>query len=208
MRSAFSKTVTRWPARASCCAAARPAGPEPTIATVLPVRETGRTGATQPSSNPLSMMFHSMTRMDTGSLLMPSTQADSQGAGHRRPVNSGKLLVACRALRASFQRPRWTRSFHSGIRFDRTAVVALAEGHAAVHAARALGFEFVFGDRLVELPPVLDAELDRATLGALAGVLQESLHISHGPPVPCPSAPAPWRPLPSAPPAPVCNRSA
>ena len=63
------------------------------------------------------MMFHSMTRMDTGSLLMPSTQADSQGAGHRRPVNSGKLLVACRALRASFQRPRWTRSFHSGIRF-------------------------------------------------------------------------------------------
>ena len=29
MRSAFSKTVTAWPARASCCAAASPAGPEP-----------------------------------------------------------------------------------------------------------------------------------------------------------------------------------
>src|SRR2546427_156606 len=92
MRSAFSKTVTLWPARASCWAAARPAGPEPTTATVLPVRTTGRTGATQPSSNPLSMMFHSMIRMDTGSLLIPRTQADSQGAGHRRPVNSGKVL--------------------------------------------------------------------------------------------------------------------
>src|SRR5437762_2778313 len=33
MRSLFSKTVTQWPARASCCAAARPAGPDPTTAT-------------------------------------------------------------------------------------------------------------------------------------------------------------------------------
>ena len=36
--SVTSKTVTSWPARASCCAAARPAGPEPTTATRLPVR--------------------------------------------------------------------------------------------------------------------------------------------------------------------------
>ena len=35
MRSSFSSTVTSWPARASCCAAARPAGPEPTTATLL-----------------------------------------------------------------------------------------------------------------------------------------------------------------------------
>ena len=44
MRSFFSKTVTAWPARASCCAAARPAGPEPTTATRLPVRIGGRLG--------------------------------------------------------------------------------------------------------------------------------------------------------------------
>ena len=37
MRSAFSNSVTLWPARASCWAAAMPAGPEPTTATVLPV---------------------------------------------------------------------------------------------------------------------------------------------------------------------------
>ena len=38
MRSARSNTVTAWPARASCCAAARPAGPEPTTATAFPTQ--------------------------------------------------------------------------------------------------------------------------------------------------------------------------
>ncbi|SLH46626.1 Uncharacterised protein [Mycobacteroides abscessus subsp. abscessus] len=53
----------------------------------------------------------------TGSWLMPSTQEASHGAGHNRPVNSGKLLVACSRSMASRQRSRYTRSFHSGIRF-------------------------------------------------------------------------------------------
>src|SRR5215208_3599033 len=35
--SSFSKTVTLWPAQLSCWAAARPAGPDPTTATCLPV---------------------------------------------------------------------------------------------------------------------------------------------------------------------------
>ena len=39
------------------------------------------------------MMVHSMFLMVTGGSLMPSTQDPSQGAGHTRPVNSGKLLV-------------------------------------------------------------------------------------------------------------------
>ena len=41
MRSSRSKTTTSCPARASCCAAASPAGPEPTTATRLPVRTRG-----------------------------------------------------------------------------------------------------------------------------------------------------------------------
>ena len=53
----------------------------------------------------------------TGSELMPSTHADSHGAGHRVPVNSGKLLVACSRSMASAQSSRQTRSFHSGIMF-------------------------------------------------------------------------------------------
>src|ERR1700689_38263 len=52
----------------------------------------------------------------TGSALMPSTQAVSQGAGHSRPVNSGKLFVACSRSIASAQSSRQTRSFHSGMR--------------------------------------------------------------------------------------------
>src|SRR2546422_5547690 len=86
--------------------------------------------------------------------------------------------------------------------------VALAEGHAAIHAPRALGLELVLGNRLVEFPPVLNAQFDRPALGPLTGVFHESFRISHGSRVPYPSAPAPWRPPPSAPPALVCNRSA
>ena len=48
--------------------------------------------------------------------LMASTQAASQGAGHSRPVNSGKLLVACSASMAYRHCPVRTRSFQSGIR--------------------------------------------------------------------------------------------
>ena len=51
----------------------------------------------------------------TGSWLMPSTQAVSHGAGHSRPVNSGKLLVACSRSMAPSQSSRQTRSFHSGM---------------------------------------------------------------------------------------------
>ena len=38
--------------------------------------------------------------METGGLTIPSTQASSQGAGHRRPVNSGKLFVECKMVNA------------------------------------------------------------------------------------------------------------
>jgi hypothetical protein len=106
MRSARSNTVTSWPARVSCWAAASPAGPEPTTATRLPVWTLGSTGVTQPSSQARSMIVTSTCLIVTGSWLMPSTQAASQGAGQSRPVNSGKLLVACRRSIAAFQ---WSR---------------------------------------------------------------------------------------------------
>src|SRR5215510_10889084 len=117
MRSFFSNRVTSWPARASCWAAARPAGPEPTTATFLPVRTSAITGAIQPSSKARSTIVTSTCLIVTGSWLIPSTQAASHGAGHSRPVNSGKLLVACRRSIASRQWSRYTRSFQSGMRF-------------------------------------------------------------------------------------------
>ena len=106
MRSDFSNTVTLWPARFSCAAAARPAGPEPITATFFHVREAGGRGTIQPSSNARSTIDSSIDLIVTGSLLMPSTHDPSQGAGHSRPVNSGKLLVWCRRSIAAFQLSR------------------------------------------------------------------------------------------------------
>ena len=117
MRSARSYTATVWPARVSCWAAARPAGPEPMTATVRPDRRSGASGLTVPSSHARSTMETSTFLMVTAGWLMPSTQADSHGAGHSRPVNSGKLLVACRRSEAPSQSPFHTRSFHSGMMF-------------------------------------------------------------------------------------------
>ena len=95
MRSLFSNTVTLWPARLSCAAAASPAGPEPMTATFFQVRAVGGSGAIQPSSNARSTIASSIDLIVTGSLLMPSTHDPSHGAGHSSPVNSGKLLVWC-----------------------------------------------------------------------------------------------------------------
>jgi hypothetical protein len=94
-----------------------PAGPEPTTATRFPVRCGAACGTTQPASNAWSMMCFSMFLMVTGSLLMLRTHASSHGAGQMRPVNSGKLFVECRRSIASRQRPRYTRSFQSGMMF-------------------------------------------------------------------------------------------
>ena len=70
---------------------------------------------TQPSSQPLSMMKCSIDLMPTGSLLMLSVHAASHGAGHTRPVNSGKLLVECSVSSACRHERRYTRSFQSGM---------------------------------------------------------------------------------------------
>ena len=69
MRSARSNTTTSCPARVSCCAAASPAGPEPTTATRLPVCTAGDRGATQPSSHARSTISTSTCLIVTGSLV-------------------------------------------------------------------------------------------------------------------------------------------
>ena len=105
MYSARSNTVTVCPQRFSCCAAASPAGPDPTTATLFPVRLWGGSGLIHPSSQPLSLIAFSMYSMVTGSWLMDSTHAASHGAGHILPVNSGKLFVLCNAASAASHSP-------------------------------------------------------------------------------------------------------
>ena len=83
-----------------------PAGPEPTTATRAPVSRDGGRGTTQPSSQARSMIAFSSCLIVTASpSRISSVQAASQGAGHSRPVNSGKLFVAWSWRIASAQRP-------------------------------------------------------------------------------------------------------
>ena len=103
MRSFFSKTVTACPTRASCCAAAIPAGPEPTIAIFLLVFDVEIKGFTQLFSQALSIMACSIDLIPTASSLILSVHAASHGAGQIRPVNSGKLFVECKTSIASSQ---------------------------------------------------------------------------------------------------------
>ena len=84
-----------------------PAGPAPTTATLRPVSRLGGSGVTQPSSQARSMIEFSICLIVTASpSRISSTQAASHGAGHSRPVNSGKLFVACSWRIASCQRSR------------------------------------------------------------------------------------------------------
>ena len=103
IRSARSNTTTLCPALVSCWAAANPAGPEPATATRRPVFSAGTSGTIHPSSHARSTMLTSICLIVTGGSLIPSTQDPSQGAGQSLPVNSGKLLVACRRSMASRQ---------------------------------------------------------------------------------------------------------
>ena len=82
------------------------AGDGPTTATVLPVRTFGGDGVIQPSSNARSTIKSSMALIVTASPSMASTHDPSHGAGHRRPVHSGKLFVLCNRAIASRHFPR------------------------------------------------------------------------------------------------------
>ena len=105
-----------WPARVSCCATASPAGPEPMTATVLPDKRSGGNGFTFDAPKASSIVRSSTCLIVTASAFMPTTQAVSHGAGHRRPVNSGKLFVACKRSIAASLSERHIKSFHSGMR--------------------------------------------------------------------------------------------
>ena len=98
----------------------------------------GGWGTTQPSSQARLMIEFSICLIVTASpSRISSTQAASHGAGHSRPVNSGKLLVACSWRDRVLEAVAVDEVVPVGDQVaERAAVVA--EGHAAVHAAGAL----------------------------------------------------------------------
>jgi hypothetical protein len=126
------------------------------------------------------MIVTSTCLIVTAGWLIPSTQAVSQGAGQSRPVNSGKLFVACRRSMASRQSPRQARSFHSGMRLPKGAA-AVAERDSAVHAAAGLALELADLLRLVDLLPVLEADRNGTPLRAVrARGGEKAGRVSHG----------------------------
>ncbi len=164
MRSFFSNTVTQWPARASCCAAARPAGPEPTTATRLPVRAAGGSGRIQPCCERV---------VDDGLLdLLDGHRrlVDAQHAGgfaRRRADAAGEFRkIVGRVQHANGFAP--AAAIHQVVPVGNDVgerAAGVAEGHAAIHAAGALRAELVFGKVEIDLEPVVDALGDRTPLG-------------------------------------------
>src|SRR5438105_7736532 len=78
----------------------------------------------------------------------------------------------------------------------RTAGVALAEGHAAIHAAGALFTQLVLRHGSVKLAPVLDTCIHRLARGRRTAKGEKSFRITH----------AVLRPRRSAPPSGACER--
>ena len=110
---------------------------------------------------------------------MLSVHDASHGAGHTRPVNSGKLLVECST--SSARLPLVPVHEVVPVRNDVVDRAArLAERDAAIHAARALLRRRVVGQREDELAVVAHALGDglRHLLDPLQ--LQEARDLAHG----------------------------
>lgn len=97
-----------------------------------PNRDTLTWGMIHPCSNAWSMIEHSMFFIVTGGSEIPSTHDPSQGAGHTRPVNSGKLFVCISWLSASFHSSWKIKSFHLGIMFPKGQPVRHRSGFVKI----------------------------------------------------------------------------
>ena len=157
MRSARSYTATVWPARVSCWAAARPAGPEPMTATVLPDRRSGACGRDVAGVPRLvddrdfdvldgdgGLVDAEHARRLAGSRAQPPGEL-REVVGGVQPLGGGRPVLAVGVVVPLGDQVS-----------ERTAVVA--ERDAAVHAAPGL----LADDRQqrtgnVDLVPVLDA---------------------------------------------------
>ena len=121
-----------------------------------------------PSRKAASMMAHSSSRLVVGSWLKRfSTQAFSHSAGQMRPVNSGKGLVLVSRRKACSQSP-FIQCVVPFRRLVAQRTGPVAEGHAAVHAARGLQLAFAGGERLLHLAKVVDAVVNGTVARLLA----------------------------------------
>ena len=120
-----------------------------------------------------------MSLIATGSSLMLSTQDASHGAGHTRPVTSGKLFVEWSEVIAALKIPTVNVVVPVGDEVSERAP-GVAERNAAIHAARALHLELVPEDGQLELAIVLHPLGGGPLLRLLPRVLHEAGDFSHG----------------------------
>ena len=172
MRSERSNTVTRWPARLSCCAAARPAGPEPTTATRRPGAMRRRLGADpafveRPIDDGLFDLLDRDRVIVDGEHACRLAWRGAQTAGELREVVGG-----VEPLHGSFPVIAGDEVVPLGDEVaERTSVVA--EGDAAVHAPRSLVAQHLHRQRQVHLAVVGDPFRNRPLVGGVPRVLEE-----------------------------------
>ncbi len=180
MRSAFSNTTTVWPARASCCAQASPAGPEPTTATRRPVFAAGGLRC-DPAVFPRLVGDRVLDRLDADRVVVDVERA--RRLARRRAHASGELReIVGRVQRLDRALPVLLVNEVVPVRndvVDRAA--AHAERRAAIHAARALHAGLLVGEPRDEFAPVPDAFLRRLVRFCQPLELHESRDLPHNP---------------------------
>ena len=180
MRSARSNTVTAWPARVSCCAAARPAGPDPTTATFLPVLHR-RHDRRDPAFVPRAVDDGDFDLLDRDGVLVDAEHA--RGFARRRAQPAGELGEVVRGVQ-----PR--DGLAPLVAVDEVVPVGdevaeraalVAERNAAVHAPARLHLQLVARERLVDLFPVAQPHRHRTPRRRRPVVLHEAFDVTHEP---------------------------
>ena len=181
MRSARSNTTTSWPARVSCCAAARPAGPDPTTATPLAGSDR-RQHRLDPALGPRPIDDLDLDLLDRDRVLVDPEHARRLARRRAQPPGElGEVVGRVQPL----DRVAPVVAVHEVVPVgdqvpERAA--AVAERDPAVHAAAGLGHERVARERLVHLVPVVEAHRHGPPRRRLAPPLQEAGRLTHARP--------------------------
>ena len=181
MRSSRSNTVTVWPARFNKSAAAKPAGPDPTIATFFPVRRAGGDATIQPSSeSPIHDRDFDLLDRDR-------IRVDSQNTGAlagRRTQAAGELGKVVRRMQA-------LNGFPPVIPIDQIIPIGndvaeratlMAKRNATVHAALCLLSKLLFWKISIDFLPVPKPLGNRPAVRSDTADLEKTARISHAAP--------------------------
>ena len=178
MRSSRSKTATVWPARVSCWAAASPAGPDPTTATVLPVSRSG--GCGHETVGERLVDDRDLDLLDRDGRLVDSEHTRRLARRRAQPTRElGEVVCGMQAFAglAALVTPREVVPLRNQVAEGATLV---AERNTAVHTTAGL---FAYCCRVtlfVDLFPVHKTQSNGAARrGFTFRYLQESLGISH-----------------------------